>query len=61
MQCETITEIAHDIVTICPETDRDGSTTVYEDPDWDGRLGCQGSGAPDEVDSGQRPNGARKN
>lgn len=54
MESKTVAEVAHHVVAVCPETDRDGGTTKCKDPDWHFAvvkcLVCR----PDLVNSGER-------
>lgn len=52
MESNLVTERAHDVVAVCPETDDDTGTTECEDPEWDGDLGADLGGGPDEVNGG---------
>ena len=57
MKCESIAEIPHDIVAICPEADDDRCAAINEDPDWDRALRRDLSGIPDQENSSEGPNG----
>lgn len=60
MESDAVTELAHHVVAVEPETDGDGGTTVGEDPDGDG--GGLGedllSAVPDGEDGGEGADGA---
>lgn len=57
LEGESVTEIAHEMVSISPETDDEGGGGVTEDPDGD--LGLCGGGVcrPDHVDGSERAGG----
>lgn len=38
MESEAVTQVTHEVVTVCPETDGDGSTSVDKTPNWDRRF-----------------------
>lgn len=52
MKGDLVTESAHNVVPICPETNDDTGTTECEDPKRDGNLAADLRGRPDEVDGG---------
>lgn len=55
---EFVTKVAHDVVTVSPETNDDTGTTVRKDPQGDGvLLGVNNAGFPDGVDGGEWANG----
>lgn len=57
MQSQSVSEIAHDVVPVCPETNDDTGTTVGEDPDGHVGLLLDGAGVPDEVDGTEGSDG----
>ena len=57
MESEAVSKIAHDVVSICPETDDEGSTSIAENPNRNGRLRREFTSVPDEVDGGERTDG----
>lgn len=61
MQGQAVTQVAHDVITICPETDDKGDSTEAERPDGNWRLGRELAGGPDEVDGGEGTDGAVTN
>jgi hypothetical protein len=54
LESQTVTKVAHDVVSVSPETNDDTSSSVTENPDGDGRLLGDVAGVPDEVDGGER-------
>ena len=58
VQGDAVTELAHHVVAVEPETDRDSGTTVCESPDGHGGLSGHLVGGPDEVDGGERADSA---
>jgi hypothetical protein len=57
VESEAVSKIAHDVVSVCPETDDEGSTSIAENPDWNRGLRRELAGVPDEVDGGERTDG----
>lgn len=55
---QSVTQVAHDVVSVGPDTEGDTSTTEAENPDWDfGLASGDRAGVPDLVDSGVRTDG----
>jgi hypothetical protein len=52
VESKAVSEIAHDVLPVRPETDDDSGTAVAENPDCDGGFGGELAGVPDEVDGG---------
>lgn len=54
-ESHTVTQVAHDVITICPETDDNTSTTKSENPNRNLSLASRDcAGLPDLVDRGIR-------
>lgn len=60
LQSKTVTEIAHNVVSISPETNDQGGSTVTETPNWDWGLVGELSSVPNQVDGGERTDGVGK-
>jgi hypothetical protein len=56
VECQSVTQVLHDVVSISPETNNDGSTTIGKNPEWDRRLRRGLTTFPDEEDSSQGTN-----
>lgn len=59
MKGNAVTEVAHEVVSVCPETDGDGGTTEDENPDRYLRLAAGLTSVPDLVYGGHRAHGVR--
>lgn len=59
MEGQAVTQVAHDVVTISPETNDNTGSTVGKDPDRNRRLLCDGTRIPDQKDGGKRTDGVR--
>lgn len=57
MERQTVTQIAHDVIAIGPESDDDSSTSIGKNPDWNRAFGGKGRGTPNEVNGAQRSDG----
>jgi hypothetical protein len=57
VQSDLVTERAHNVVAICPETNDDTGTTECEDPERHGDLGANLRSRPDKVDGSIRTDG----
>jgi len=53
VQGEAVTQVTHHVVTVSPETDRDSSTSIDQDPDGDFRSGRSFVSPPDLVDGSE--------
>ena len=60
VQGDAVTEVAHDVVAVRPETDDNGRTAKCEDPGRDGRLVAELPGAPDEVNGREGADSAKE-
>ncbi len=54
VQRDAVSEVAHDVVAVCPQTDDDRGATEGQNPGRHRRLRANLSGAPDEIDGRER-------
>lgn len=59
MERDSVTQVAHDVVPVSPETDDDSNTTEGQDPVRDRNFAAQFIGIPDLEDGGVWADGAR--
>jgi len=60
VESDAVTELAHDVVAVEPETQGESDTAIGENPDGDGGLGGDLVGLPDEEYGGERADGAER-
>lgn len=57
MQCQSIPEVAHDVIPVRPEADHDGGAAVHKHPDRHGGARGQRAGRPDQEDGAEGADG----
>lgn len=53
VESDAVTKVAHEVVSVSPETDGNCSSSEDENPDWHGRVLAGSAGLPDVVHGGQ--------